>query len=579
MDDSRLPAENPDDLVKQVHELLRRVALIEQRLGIAIAAPPAAAASPAPPAAAAAFADTAAAIPVLGKAMLGLALAYLLRALTEYNVLPAHLGVALGVIYALIWLIAAARLPEAKRLPAAVEAVTSALILVALLYESRVRFQAIGSWPAATVLVVFTGFGLTISWRRNLSAIAWATILAGLSGAAILLVATHNLVPYVAALLLIAAMVEASACFEHWLTERWVAAIVADMAVLLLTLVVTRQGGVPEGYAPISIASAIAVQAGLLAVYLASTIVRTLWRGFTFTTFETVQCAFAFLIATFGTTRVAQENSSAIAAVAAFCLACGAACYVVSFAFLERRGATNRNFYTYSLFGLLLAVSGLRLLLTGLPLVMAFSVLALACVRISGRTGRMTLRWHGIVYLLLGVFASGLLQANARVLLRGIGHSSASSLSPVLWVAGAAVLLAYMLIFFRREPDDGDWDARFSSLLLAALAAWSAAGIAAQLLTVFCWHAPGSEQSREFCPALRTVAVVLLILSMASLGVRRRKAELVWLVYPLTLLAAYKLLVQDIRQGHTLAVAASLVLYGGSLLLLPRILLKPRPAG
>jgi len=32
----------------------------------------------------------------------------------------------------------------------------------------------------------------------------------------------------------------------------------------------------------------------LLAIYLSSTIIRTLLRGFTFTAFETAQCALAF---------------------------------------------------------------------------------------------------------------------------------------------------------------------------------------------------------------------------------------------------------------------------------------------
>ena len=44
-------------------------------------------------------------------------------------------------------------------------------------------------------------------------------------------------------------------------------------------------------------AGLLGAQIALLAIYLSSTIVRTLLRGFTITWFETAQCAVAFLIA------------------------------------------------------------------------------------------------------------------------------------------------------------------------------------------------------------------------------------------------------------------------------------------
>ena len=49
-----------------------------------------------------------------GRALLGLAGAYLLRALTESGALPPQAGVAIGILYAILWLVWAARTPAAR---------------------------------------------------------------------------------------------------------------------------------------------------------------------------------------------------------------------------------------------------------------------------------------------------------------------------------------------------------------------------------------------------------------------------------------------------------------------------------
>ena len=126
---------------------------------------------------------------------------------------------------------------------------------------------------------------------KDLLIVATIATLAGLGTAAALLMATHDVLPFTLVFLAIAAAVEASACLDHWLSERWLAATAADLAVLLATWLVTNERGLPPAYAPIPHAWLLAAQVALLAIYLSSTIVRTLLRGFTFTGFETAQCA------------------------------------------------------------------------------------------------------------------------------------------------------------------------------------------------------------------------------------------------------------------------------------------------
>jgi len=119
-------------------------------------------------------------LPVLGRALLGLAGAYLLRAFTESGTFAPQAGVAIGLLYALLWLVWAARTPAARRIETALRSLTSVLVLAPLLWEATLRFHAISTWTAGAILLLFTVFGLAVSWRKDLLIVATITTLAGL---------------------------------------------------------------------------------------------------------------------------------------------------------------------------------------------------------------------------------------------------------------------------------------------------------------------------------------------------------------------------------------------------------------
>jgi hypothetical protein len=567
------PSSQPgiEELLRLVGELQNRVLSLEKRVEGQAAFPDAAPLTPLAPARVSepgAFEETASLAPLLGKALLGLSAAYLLRALSEFQVLPLTAGMAVGMVYALWWLLLAARTAATERASAVVYALTSVLILVPLLWETSVRFHAVSPWIAAGVVLLFSVFGLAISWRKDLTVIAWITTLAGLLAASGLLLATRDLAPFTLALLALAAAVEYSACLEHWLRERWVVAMAADLSVLLLTFVFTRRGGLPEGYAAISMAGVIGIQIALLAIYLSSTIVRTLWRHFTFTTFEIVQCVLAFLISTIGALRTAQGNPAALMTVAVFCLICGASCYLVCFAFLEREGQRDRNFYTYATFGLLLVLTGSRLLLRDPVLLLLWSLLALVFLRMGRKAGRMMLKWHGAAYLVLASLASGVAGQAAARFLTGSGHTNASALTAGGVTTILASLLAYAL-FAGTPPLEGTgWNYRLLSVVLAVNAGWGLAGAAAELALPQC---PGGGAT-DYCPTVLMAILILLAIGSGVLNRLRPRFELRWCFYLFLAIATAKLGMQDLRQSHALAIVISLILYGGTLVLLPRVL-------
>jgi hypothetical protein len=536
-----------DALIAQVRDLQERVVRLEREIGLA--ATPSLAPVPqltqrAP--------DNVPAVPELlpaiGRALLGLAGAYLLRDLTESTTFPQSVGVAIGLLYAMSWLVWAARTDASQRVQAALHGLTAALVISPLIYEATARFHAISSWTAGLLLFTFAVFGLAVSWRKELLIVATFATLAGLGTAGALIIATHDAVPFTFVFLAIAAAVEVSACLNHWLSERWLTATAADLAVLLLTWLVLNERGVPETYVPISHGALLAAQVSLLLVYLLSTIVRTLFRGFTMTSFETAQCVVAFLICV-GTSRSP--------ALGVMCLVCSVACYLVAFRVLDGETTHSRNFYTYSTFGILLAVAGSRILVSGMVASVVWSTLAIAAMWLGGRFGRVTLQVHGGVYLLLGLAGSGALVQAAGLLL-GAWSWSGTAAWPI-WTGAIVAAVCCAIGVQSRALRIGN----------AAILLWLAAGVAAGLLTHEYHSLFGPGASHAYCATLRTAVIVTAALIIA------RTANLWPLTYPLMLIGAWRLVMEDIHQERKAALFLSLLVYGGALIVLPRLLRAP----
>jgi hypothetical protein len=572
-----VPQPEWEALEREVRDLSRRVAELERYASVAERAVTPAEPLPEPaavPASPPALGETALVIAVIGRAFLGLAGAYLLRALTEAGTLPVPAGVAAGIAYAVGWLAWASRTPPARRLETAIHSLTAALVLSPLLWEATLHFHAIGTWTASAILLLFVVSGMAAAWRKNLLIVSTIATLAGLGTAAGLLLATHDVLPFTFLFLAAAEAVEISASLDHYLSERWVAAIAADLSVLLATWLVTNERGLPEAYAPIPHSWLLAAQVALLAIYLSSTIVRTLLCGFTFTGFETLQGAAAFAITVNGGLRLSTADHRIAPAIALFMLCCAAACYLVGFVLLERRGSRGRNFYTYSTFGILLALAGSRILLAGPAAAALWGTLALAGILAGGIFSSLTLEIHGGIYLLLALFGSGSIYAAAAFLLGSVvwpGDRAAA-----LWLGAAAAAASYALSLRFAGRQKETWNTVAFRVVLAATSVWMFSGIAAGAFTGLYHFWFGINASHAYCATLRTGVVVVAALALAGAGSRWNRPELAALIYPAMLLAGYRLVAEDLRQDRKVALFLSLLIYGLALTLLPR-LKKTRP--
>jgi hypothetical protein len=85
---------------------------------------------------------------------------------------------------------------------------------------------------------------------------------------------------------------------------------------------------------------------------------------------------------------------------------------------------------------------------------------------------------------------------------------------------------------------------------------------------------PQGEDGQVSAPALAVLRTALLSISavvLPLLGRFGRLREAVWLVYPLLVAGALKLLFEDLRAARPAALVLSFALYGGALILAPRL--------
>jgi hypothetical protein len=507
---------------------------------------------------------------LLGRTLLVLAGAYLVRALTDGRVLPATAGVAGGLAYAAFWQVRADREAlRGRRESAGFHDLASSLIAFPLIWETAARFDLLSPRTAYVVLIAFFMVGLGVAVHRRLVVNAALTTGLALVTAIALLVSTHDLLPALLALLAIAGLLEWIAIDDTWLGLRWLAAVVLD-GVVFLTIAVATRPEPPGGYAPLSTAAASRALLALPALYIVSVAARTLRHGRPVLAFEVVQGTLAALLGFGGAWKVLTAHGTSAPAPGLLALLLGALCYAAAFAFAERRPGQGRNFYFYSTAGGLLMLGGTLELGLGTALPLVWTGLGLAAVGLGRRFGRTTLRAHGALYLLAAALGAGLPSTGARA----VAGLPPGELSRLAWAVAVGAALAWAMLASERAAATPA-SARWPRLLLALLVVLSLAEAARLALTATLGPRLAADAGAQ--AVARSAVLLALVLALAWLA-PRGLPELAWLVYSLVAVGGLRLLLQDVRAGRPATLVASLGLYGSLLILLPR-LLKARERG
>jgi hypothetical protein len=562
-----------DRLISRLDELESRVAALERPSEphkLTSAAPTAASASSAAtgakPAAIAApqthplaqLSRSSNPMPVIGKVFLGVAGAYLLRALAESGSLPMWAVAGVAMLYAGAWLLAAARTPSPPIFAGASYAATAAVILPPMLWELTLRFKVMPAWAAATALLVFVALAAALAWKQKLASVVVPPVAFAAVAALALLVGTHDPFPFVTVLLLMALIVEAAASTDRWLGWRPLVAIPLDLAVLALVLIYTGSNGVSPDYKPLAGADLLKLFVALPVIYGVSVLARTLALRRTIGVFETGQMSVALLLAGFGILRT-THNSAAIA-LGIFCLVAAAACYWLAYSRFEG-AALQRSYHVFSTWAMALALAGSLFCFPANVNVFFLGAAALAATLIGVRSARIAVAFHGAVYLAAVALISGALQYAFEL---SIGKPPQAGGWPV-WIAFVFTIICYALAWRSADTREQQWP---HSVLWLAFAAFATFAVLATALTAF--HSAFSAASSARMAAGRTLVICLLAVLLGWSGSRFRRAELLWLAYAAIVFCTLKLLVEDLRSGSAVTIAFSFFCYGMVWVLVPR---------
>ena len=553
--------ETLEQLSARVDALERRIHQLEQGSGATTQAPSEAVAV-------AAFGTTpdlpsgeqvSSAFLVLGKSLLGIAGAYLLRALADANVLPRPLIAAVAIAYAIGWLAAASRAQTKGRLEPALFACTSALILAPMLWELTMRFQVLSPAASAAVLGLFVAAATALTWRKdNAPDFAVAYGAAAISALALSIV-THEIPSFLALLLLMLAVCEYKVVRSGRQGVWMVVASAADCAAWMLIVIYRTPASTRADYPALGTATAALPASLLFVITAAALVVRTAVLGRRITFFETAQAIIAFLLWVLTGLFLVPHCSGRVVGIA--CLVFASLCYSVAYG-LFRRSPDRRNFRVFAWWSAGLVLAGMFLILPSIWASAGLAIAAVACGMVAARICCPTLECHGIVYLSVAALACGLLDYSFRALFGTMPTEAAWS---TYLVSGCAVL-----IYAAAGEREGErWQVQLLHLVPALLAV---AAVAALTAHGALWLITRVLTPGDFHVAfIRTLILCVIALALVFTGSRWRRLELKRLAYAALALTAAKLVFEDLRHGQVGFTAGSIFVFAITLIGVPRL--------
>jgi hypothetical protein len=498
---------------------------------------------------------------LVGRTLLVLGGAYLLRALTGAGVLPTHVGVGLGLLYGAPWLVLATRAGgRGADLDALCHGIATALIGYPLVWEATVRFAALTPLQSAVLLGGLTAAALVLSSARRLQSLAWVVTLGALASAFSLAIATGGWINYTVLAIAVGIGTLWLGYLYEWTLLRWPAAIVADLMILATA-----------GRAGDSAGAVVLLQFLMLTAYLGSFALRTLAIGREVIPFEVAQSAAVLACAYGGALVLLPSTGASVVPVGIASLLLGAIGYALAFTWVERHRHV-KNFYYSSILALVFTLIGLAVCFGAAGAPVTYAVLAVAASVLARHHGRLTLVLHGVILVLAAAVGSGLL--TTATLAMG-SPPSAGWGAPDVPALFTFVAFALVVVMTATHPLASGGPAAFPlRFVLVSLLVWTSVGTAVAV--------SASVLIKTADPAvlatLRTVMLVAAALTVARAGREQSGREAGWLMYPILALTGLKLLLADIPQGRPATLFVSLALYGFALIIAPRLARQQKTA-
>jgi hypothetical protein len=498
-------------------------------------------------------------VPVLGKAVLVFAGAYLFRALAESGTVPKAIVLIAAILYAAWWMVWAARRAVIHSFAGITYAITSAMILGPLVWESTVRFQVLSPTVAAMVLAAFFILSVAVSFRSKIEVIPWIAVLTVVLTALALMMETRAFAPLTACLLIAGATTELAACLGREFSVRAMPAIASDLAMAMVVLFIATPQGLGQGLQFGSTAGVTALCLAPLLIYGASIGLRTLGQLRRITVFEIVQGVIAFVLSAMGV--LAATHGSAAPALGVFFLVLAAVCYWGTLSRFAQETYT-RDRRVFANWSAALTIAGSFLVLPPALAIALLCILSIAAAFVYSRSGKFSLGLHASFYLAAAAVISPLPAHVSRAL----GGSVPGTPSLGVWIVALSAALCYGI--GARTPE-AKRSRRALWIVPALLLGFTIAGLCVTVIVLLATGRIDLGPSR--LSVVRTIVNCGLAITLGYLGFRQKRIELGWVAYAAVGFGALKLLYEDLRFGNNASLVVSFVFYGAVLILLPRL--------
>jgi len=497
---------------------------------------------------------------LIGRTLIVLGGAYLLRAVTEGGMVPTAGGVGLGLLYAASWSLLALRSAVTRR-SAAYHGIATAIISLPLVFEATRKFQVLDAWSAALALLAVSAVVFALVARRRLGGVAWAFTLMVLVVSPLLMMETKTIVPFALYLTALGAATLWLGYAYEWRLLRWVVAAEVDVILLALSFMVATER-LPD-VAPVV---AIAVGCIAFAAYVTSFAVRTLLRQREVVSFEIAQTLALLVVAVGGAMWVAASRGTLEVPLAVLMLVLGAASYAVSFAFIPRRFARPANFVCYSSLALMLIVAGGALITSGLLNAILWVLLALASGLLAVHYRKSSLALHTAVFLFSGFAGAGVISLGFRSLVLKVERGWASPAEGAILLLVACVAAAAIRPI-ERQGGFELWTA--AKVMILGELGWIAATLMVSAIGPAILHGAAPD------PALVAVVRTAVISGLTILTAWATRFPTLspgrHLCNALMGALVMKLLWEDFRVGRPATLVVSLALVGAALILTPAL--------
>ncbi len=328
------------------------------------------------------------------------------RAVAESSSLPRLAVAAVAIVYALAWLVWASRAKAGDWLAGTTYACTSALILAPMLWELTLRFKVLPAPATAGVVCGFVIAASVLAWKRDFAPVLWVANVTAVLIALALSIASHQLAPFIAVLLLMVLICEYAAARDRETGVRILVALAADLAIWALIYIYSSPQTARADYPRLGAATLLAPGLALFLILGVSLIYRTVLKRNKITVFETIETMIAFLLA--ACSVVYFGPPAAATALGIFCIVLSGAGYTAAFVHFDR-AQQQRNYLVFATWSAALFLFGSLLCLSPHWQTPWLSAAAVAATFAGARLRRLALELHGLVFLLAAAAISGLL--------------------------------------------------------------------------------------------------------------------------------------------------------------------------